>query len=256
MKTPMKRLTSLFIGIVLTQACAVREPFRPRFEARRMVEEQLGCANVLVAEAPPSPYARNPLAEQSVRLVAWGCGQVVRLVCSPYAMRNGRCVEDPTYESPRSDEPRATVKVLTLYHSSEGILQRERYRIAGRGEIVRPRDPNDSAFAFPIHAGPTRIQLSSDPIFRHIAHHTWTSTHTRRRGGYNVTEEVEHHSTTVYHYSEAGCARQFLLDAQPGATYRVVLNYRGRNRCDIVCGQEDPAAPGRVRDGCPGFQVL
>ncbi len=256
MSAPTKPLILLYLGLAVSQACAIREPFRPRFEARRMVEEQLGCANVLVAEPPPNPYARDPLTQESTRLVAWGCGRVVQLRCSPYATRDGRCVEERIYESPRSDEPRATLKVLTLYHSSEGILQRERYRIAGRGEIVRPRDPNDSAFAFPIHAEPTRIQLSSDPIFRHIAHHHWTTTETRRRGNYNITEEIDHYSTTIHHYSEPGCARQLLLDAQPGATYRVVFNYRGRNQCDIVCAREVPTESGVVLLGCPGFQVL
>ena len=76
----------------------------------------------------------EPLDDRRLDLVAWGCGHVARLRCSPFGTVGGACEADPTYEAP--ERPAAIVKVRGRYASLHGVAQRERIVIDG-AEVVR-----------------------------------------------------------------------------------------------------------------------
>lgn len=229
-------MKQLLMIVLLVQACAMREPFRPRHTARDMVEQHLDCDDVEIARASDNPYLRDPLARRTERWVAWGCGQLVRLECDPFGTRNGSCRDDVSYEAPAIERPQGIVKIEARYYTTEGVAQRETYRVEGRGEIVRARD--EGALAFPVEAGIAHLSIGSDPVLRRIQHHHWTTTSTERRGDrtYNVTRF--HHATSVHHYTETGCNQTLHLQVEPDASYRVLFEYGGRGQCQVSCARE------------------
>lgn len=237
----------VLIAALLVQACAVREPFRPRHHARDMIAHQLDCDDVEIARASDNPYLRDPLPRNTERWVAWGCGQVARLECDPFGTRNGSCREDVSYESPPESHPQATVKIEARYYTTEGIAQRETYRI-GEREIVRRRD--DGAFAFPVAAGVAQIQIASDPVLRRIQHRYWSTTHRERLNDREYLVTRHHHATSVHHYTESGCNRIATLQLEPDASYRLLFEYGGRGQCQVSCAREVQTPRGTALISC------
>ncbi len=241
-------MKQLLILALLVQACAVREPFRPRHHARDMIEQQLDCDDVEIARAPDNPYRRDPLPGRAQRWVAWGCGRVARLECDPFGSRNGSCRDDRSYEAPPENAAQGIVKIEAHYHSTEGIAQRETYRVQGHGEIVRRRDPG--AFAFPVEAGTQYLSVGSAPVIQQIRHHNWTSLGTEYRNGRSYTVTRYHHSTSVRRYAERGCNRSFPIHIEPNASYRVLFEYHGPDRCEVTCAREVQTPGGTALISC------
>ncbi|MCB9599951.1 MAG: hypothetical protein H6721_24685 [Sandaracinus sp.] len=223
----------------------IRGEHRPAHDVRTLVERQLGCGDVQVAFAPRSPYRDDPLTDDRIDVVAWGCGQVARVRCTPSDPRGGWCEADTTYELPES-ESLAVVKVLGRYARREGVAQRERIVVDG-AELVRPA--RYEAVAIPVRAGHSRWTLDSRPVTEREHHYTTTS---RRRVG-NREYETTYYHTRVVRELAVGCEIAFALDAYPGATYRIELDYHGPDRCDVRCAREVATPAGIRLAACEGF---
>ncbi|MCB9618969.1 MAG: hypothetical protein H6721_24710 [Sandaracinus sp.] len=220
--------------LLLAVGC-IHNDYRPRHDVRRLVQEQLGCDDVQVAFTPPSPYVDDPVpGDPHVDLVAWGCGAVARMRCDLQRPRGGTCVPDPTYEAP--DGPVAVVKVLSRYARTPEHPHRE-HLVLGDSEVIRSASPR--AFALPVRPGPTSWRFSSSPVRRRIY---WYPDYENERWREVSRSELD-----------PGCGRDFVLDAQAGATYRVELQYEGPNRCEVRCAREVPTASGVMLTACEGF---
>lgn len=222
---------ALFVG-------CIRGEHRPAHDVRALVEQQLGCDEVQVAFAPQSPYRDDPMPDDRIDVVAWGCGRVARMRCMPSRPRGGGCEGDSTYESPDTTNF-AVVKVLGRYAQRSGVAQRERIVVDG-AEVVRAA--RNEAVAIPVRAGHSRWFLESRPVIEREYH--WTTTSYRRT----------HYHTGVERSLAPGCEQGFELDAAPGATYRVELEYRGPGMCNVRCAREIPTASGLVLAACEGFE--
>lgn len=228
--------TSVLSALLLVTVGCVHNDHRPRHDVRRLVQEQLGCDDVQVAFTPPSPYVDDPVPSAShVDLVAWGCGAVARMRCDSQRPRGGRCAPDPTYEAP--DGPVAVVKVLSRYARTQELPHRE-HLVLGDSEVIRPAGPR--AFALPVRPGPMEWRFSSNPV-------------RERTALYLVDYDRDRWSQVSYSELEPGCGRDFVLDAQPGATYRVELQYEGPGRCEVRCAREVPTTSGVMLTACEGF---
>ena len=240
----MSRSLQLLVVLLLAAGCVRGERFRPRYEARRIVEAQLGCPEVEVSVVPRSPYRDEPLDDRRLDLVAWGCGHVARLRCSPFGTVGGACEADPTYEAP--ERPAAIVKVRGRYASLHGVAQRERIVIDG-AEVVRHGGAR--AIAIPVSPGPARWEIETHPVHQRIEHYT---TRSERRIGDRVYTRTELHERVVREPG-VGCGQRFTLSPAPGAIYRVALDVQAPGHCEVYCAREVPTGAGVQLTACEGF---
>ncbi|MEM9068578.1 MAG: hypothetical protein AAGE52_08735 [Myxococcota bacterium] len=132
------------------------------------------------------------------------------------------------------------MKVRVSYQTADGYTQRELVQIDDQ-PIVQPADSMNRALAVPVEAGVHRFEIGSAPLVAQRHFRSYASEY----GINTYTYESTH--------QEQGCGRAFRLDVESDATYRVELNYRGPNQCDLTCVREIQTPQGAALFQCPNF---